>query len=191
MANGGRADVEDKQLQAILGDFEYAFRAGLPLELSPKRTFDHEIVIYPDSKIPHRGLYQQSQNELHVTRDYIIASLNNKVIRTTKRPFGALLFFLKEPRKALWAVLDYRGLNRITKNITPISRPSEMYGQLGGSKLFTKMDLKARFHQNLIKPEDAEKTLFPKTYWQYEYMVMPMGLCSAPAEFLGMMNEVL
>ncbi len=97
--NDGRGTVEDKRLQSILGDFDDVFRADLPPGLPLKRTVDHEIGIDPDSKIPHSGLYQLSPNELHATRDYIIDLLNKKVIRPSKNPFGAPLFFREGTRK--------------------------------------------------------------------------------------------
>eukprot|EP00171_Calliarthron_tuberculosum_P016938 IDg16938t1 len=187
-----RSVVKDRTLQSILGDYDDIFRKNLPLGLPPKRSVDHEIIIDPDCKIPHRGLYQLSPNELHATREYIVDLMNQKVIRPSKSPFGAPLFFVKTPGKALRGVVDYRGLNRITKrNRTPIPRPDEMYDQLGGSKYFSKMDLKTGFHQIRIKTEDIEKTAFNTKYGQYEYLVMPMGLCNAPATFVALMNEVL
>ncbi len=107
MENNGRAAVEDKQLQSILGDFDEVFRADLPPGIQPKRRVDHETVIDPDTKTPHRGLYQLSPNETN--------------------PYGPLLFVVKVLGKALRAVVDYRRLNTITKkNRTPIPSSHEM-----------------------------------------------------------------
>lgn len=57
--------------------------------------------------------------------------------------------------------------------------------------MFSKMDLKTGFHQIHINPSDKEKTDFNTEYGQYEYLVNPIGLCSAPATFVSLMNVVL
>ena len=83
-------------------------------------------------------------------------------------------------------------LNKITKkNKTAVPRSNEMFDVIGGSKYFTKIDLKTGYHQIRVKPEHVEKTAFQTKYGHFEYLVMPMGLCNAPATFMALMNEVL
>ena len=65
-----------------------------------------------------------------------------------------------------------------------------MFDRLGAAKYFSKMDLKTGFHQIRVKPEDIVKTAFNTKYGQFEYMVMPMGLCNAPATFQSLMNAI-
>jgi Reverse transcriptase (RNA-dependent DNA polymerase) len=80
--------------------------------------------------------------------------------------------------------VDYRALNRITKrNNDPLPRSDEIFDQLGGARVFSKLNLKSGFHQVRIRPEKIEKTAFNTKYGQFEYLVMPMGLCKAPAMF--------
>lgn len=185
-------EQDDRRLSELLSKFGGVFQSELPAGLPPERSVDHEIVIDPEAKIPFRGLYRLSPEELRATKEYIVDLLKRKVIRPSKSPFGAPLFFVKSSNKPLRGVVDYRGLNRITKrNNTPIPRADEMYDRLGGSKLFSKLDLKTGFHQIRIRPEDIEKTAFNTKYGQFEYLVMPMGLCNAPATFVSLMNEVL
>lgn len=112
-------------------------------------------------------------------------------IRPSKSPYGASLFFVKDKNKALRGVVDYRALNRITKkNNAPLLRSDEMFDRLGGARLFSKLDLKTGFHQIRVRPEDIEKTAFSTKYGQFEYLVMPMGLCNAPATFHTLMNRI-
>eukprot|EP00171_Calliarthron_tuberculosum_P021638 IDg21638t1 len=164
----------------------------LPNELPPERSMDHEIITDQNAKIPNRGLYRLSPDELCATREYIQENLRNGRIRSSKSPYGAPLFFAKQPGKPLRGVVDYRMLNKITKkNRTPTPRSDEIFDIIGGSKYFTKIDLKTGFHQIRVKPDHIEKTAFQTKYGQYEYLVLPMGLCNAPATFTAMMNEVL
>ena len=137
-----------------------------------------------------RPLYQLSPSELVAVKEYVTELLRKKKIRRSKSPFGASLFFAKHNGK-LRAVVDYRALNRITKrNNTPLPRADEMFDRLGEARVFSKLDLKTGFHQIRVQPEDIEKTAFNTKYGQFEYLVMPMGLCNAPATFQTLMNTI-
>ena len=112
-------------------------------------------------------------------------------IRTRKSPYGAPLFFVKEKDKPLRGVVEYRGLNRITKkNNAPLPRSYEMFDMLGNAKVFSKMDLKTGFHQIRVKPDDIENTEFNTKYGQFERLVMPMGLFNAPATFKSLIKRI-
>lgn len=88
-------------------------------------------------------------------------------------------------------MVDYRALNRITKrNNAPLPRCDEMFDRLGEATVFSKMDLKVGFHQIRVQASDVEKTAFNTKYGQFEYLVMPMGLCNAPATFQSLMNRI-
>jgi Reverse transcriptase (RNA-dependent DNA polymerase) len=113
-------------------------------------------------------------------------------IRPRKSPYGAPLLFVKDGDKPLRGVVDYRALNRIKKrNNAPLPGSDEMFDRLGGAKVFSKLDLKTGFHQIRLRPGDIEKTAFNTKYGQFEYLVMPMGLCNAPATFQTLMNNIL
>ena len=65
-----------------------------------------------------------------------------------------------------------------------------MFDRFRKANVFSKMDLKTGFHQIRVKPEDIEKTSFNTEYGQFEYLVMPMGLCNAPATFQSLINAI-
>lgn len=65
-----------------------------------------------------------------------------------------------------------------------------MFDLLGEAKCFSKLDLKTGFHQIRVRPNDVDKTAFNKKYGQYEYLVMPIRLCNAPATFQSLMNRI-
>lgn len=88
-------------------------------------------------------------------------------------------------------IVKYRALNRITKrNNSPIPRKDEMFNRLGEATVFSKIDMKTGFHQVRVGPEDVEKTAFNTKYGQFEYLLMPMGLCNAPATFETLRNDI-
>lgn len=182
-------DVQSK-LDEIMTTFKGVFRDHLPPGLPPKRKVDHAIEVPPNSKPPHRPLFQLSPAELLATKEYVTDLLKRGKIRPSISPYGAPLFFVKQKGK-LRGVIDYRALNRITKpNHAPIPRTDEMFDRIGRARVFSKLDLKAGFHQIRVREEDIEKTAFKTKYGMFEFMVMPMGLCNAPATFQALMNSI-
>ena len=88
-------------------------------------------------------------------------------------------------------VVDYHGLNEVTiKNKYPLSMINDLFDQLQGAKLFSKIDLRSGYHQLMIREQDIPKTDFTTRYGLCEYTVMSFGLTNAPAYFMNMMNKV-
>jgi hypothetical protein len=87
--------------------------------------------------------------------------------------------------------VDYRQLNEVTiKNKYPLPRIDDLFDQLNGARVFSKVDLKTGYHQLKIRKEDIPKTAFTTRYGLYEFTVMAFGLTNAPAYFMSMMNKV-
>ncbi|GKE45026.1 putative reverse transcriptase domain-containing protein [Tanacetum coccineum] len=87
--------------------------------------------------------------------------------------------------------IDYHELNKlIVKNRYPLSSINDLFDQLQGSSVYSKIDLRSGYHQLRIHDEDIPKTAFRTCYGHYEFQVMPFGLTNAPAVFMDLMNWV-
>ena len=102
------------------------------------------------------------------------------------------MLLVEKKDKSLRMVVDYRALNKVTiKNKYPLPMINDLFDQLVGARVFSKIDLRSGYHQLKIREQDIPKTAFTTRYGLYEYTVMSFGLTNAPIYFMYLMNNVL
>jgi hypothetical protein len=104
---------------------------------------------------------------------------------------GAPVLFVEKKDGTKRMCIDYRSLNEVTvKNKYPLPRIEDLFNQLRGASVFSKIDLRPGYHQLRIWPSDIPKTTFITKYGLYEFTVMSFGLTNASAYFMYLMNNV-
>ncbi|GJS69081.1 putative reverse transcriptase domain-containing protein [Tanacetum coccineum] len=112
-------------------------------------------------------------------------------IRPSSSSWGAPILFVKKKDGSFRMCIDYRELNKLTvKNRYPLLRIDDLFDQLQGSSIYSRIDLRSGYHQLRVREQDIPKTAFQTRYGHYEFQVMPFGLTNAPAVFMDLMNRV-
>jgi hypothetical protein len=107
--------------------------------------------------------------------------LDKEYIRPSVSPWGAPVLFVKKKYGNLRLCIDYQQLNKMTiKNKYPLPIINDLFDQVGGAKIFSKLDLRSGYHQVKIKDEDINKTTFRTRYRHYEFVVILFGLTNTP-----------
>ena len=133
-----------------------------------------------------------SDQETAAMKKYIDEHLGKGFIRPSSLATASLILLVRKPGGGLRFCIDYRALNAVTvKNRYPISLISETLRKLAGSVRYTKLDVIHAFNQIRMKEGHKWLTAFNSRYGQFEYLVMPFGLCNAPGTFQGYINESL
>ncbi|KAL0544901.1 hypothetical protein IC582_020031 [Cucumis melo] len=117
--------------------------------------------------------------------------LDKGFIRSRVSPWGAPVLLVKKKDGSMRLCIYYRELNKVTvKNKYPLLRINDLFNQLQGDTMFSKIDLRSGYHQLRIKDSDIPKTAFCSRYGDYEFIVMSFGLMNAPTVFMDLMNRV-
>ena len=174
----------------LVQEFLEVFPEDLP-GLPPDREIEFIIELIPSTTSISKAPYRMAPSELKELKVQLQELLDKGFIRPSFSPWGAPVLFVKKKDGTLRLCIDYRELNKVTiKNKYPLPRIDDLFDQLQGASVFSKIDLRSGYHQLKIKVEDIQKTAFRTRYGHYEFLVMPFGLTNAPAAFMDLMNRV-
>ncbi|GKA31852.1 putative reverse transcriptase domain-containing protein [Tanacetum coccineum] len=174
---------EEKRLEDVptVRDFSEVFPEDLP-GLPPTRQVEFQIDLVPGAAPVARAPYRLAPSELQELSTQLQELSDKGFIRPSSSPWGAPVLFVKKKDGSFWMCIDYRELNKLTvKNRYPLPRIDDLFDQLQGSRVYSKIDLRSGYHQLRVREEDIPKTAFRTRYGHYEFQVMPFGLTNAPA----------
>ncbi|KAL0559513.1 hypothetical protein IC582_004126 [Cucumis melo] len=161
------------------------------LGLPPPREVDFAIELESGTAPISRAPYRMAPAKLKELKVQLQELLDKCFIRPSVSPWGAPVLFVKKKDGSMRLCIDYRELNKVTvKNRYPLPRIDDLFDQLQGATVFSKIDLRSGYHQLRIRDSDIPKTAFRSRYGHYEFIVMSFGLTNAPAVFMDLMNRV-
>jgi hypothetical protein len=113
------------------------------------------------------------------------------IIRPSVSPWGAPVIFVNKKDGSLRLCIDYRDLNCATvKNRYPMPRLDDLFDQMKGAAVFSKIVLRSGYHQLRIKEGDISKTAFRTRFGHYKFVIVPFRLTNALAVFMSLMNDI-
>ena len=161
--------------------------SGLPPDIEVEFTID----LIPGTEPIYIPPYRMAPAELRELKAQLEELLSKGFIQPSISPWGAPVLFVKKKDGSLRLCIDYRELNKVTiRNQYPLPRIDELFDQLQGSRVYSKIDLRSGYHQLRVQESGVPKTAFRTRYGHYEFLVMPFGLTNAPAAFMDLMNRV-
>ncbi|RAL63669.1 hypothetical protein DID88_003712 [Monilinia fructigena] len=171
--------------------YPHSFRVMRTL-FPPRRAWDHKIELMPGKEPPYFKNRPLSPLELEVVRKWIDDNLSKGFIRESRSRSAAPLLLAAKPGGGVRICQDYRGLNNVTiKNRYPLTIVRETLDALCNATVYTKLDIIAAFNKLRIAEGDEWKTAFITRFGLFESLVIPFGLCNAPASFQHYINHTL
>jgi hypothetical protein len=160
---------------------------GIPLDCD----IEFMIELLPRMPLISKRPYRMPVNELVELKKQKAELQSKGFIRPSSSPWGAPVLFVEKKEGTQRMCVDYRSLNAVTiKNKYPLLRIEDLFDQMNGASVFSKIDLRSGYHQLKIQESDLPKTAFHTQYGLYEYTVMSFGLTNAPTYFMYLMNKV-
>lgn len=180
------------ELAPVLREYRRLFSP--PASLPPLRDADlqHHIKLRPGSEPPAKAPYRLSWAEQEALQKILVDLMGQGLVVPSTSPFAAPVLLVKKKDGSFRLCVDYRLLNKETvRDRFPLPHIRDLLDKLRGAKYFTKIDLRQGYWQVRMAPRDEPKTAFVTPTGTYQFRVLPMGLCNAPATFQRVMTKVL
>jgi hypothetical protein len=141
--------------------------------MSPDRDIECIIDFLPRTPPISKRPYRMPINELVEFKKLIVELQSKGFIRPSLSPRGAPMLFVEKKDGTQWMCVDYQSLNEVTiKNKYHLPWIKDLFDQIKGASVFSKIDLRSGYHQLKIRESDIPKTAFHTRYGLYEYIVM-------------------
>src|SRR4051812_16847963 len=141
--------------------------------MPPDRCVEFIVDLMPGTAPISRRPYKMAPHELAELKIQLEALLAKGFIRPSSSPWGCPVLFVTKKDGTERMCVDYRPLNlAMIKNKYPLPRINDLYDQLAGSSVFSKMDLRLGYQKKKIRPEHIPKPFFTPLYGLYEYPVI-------------------
>ena len=184
--------VHDDRYKPLLDKYGDVFPDELPDGLPPVRGEEHEINLVPNAELPRPRGMRLSHAMLMELQKQIRRLLDLGLIRPSKSPVGAGVFFVGKPDGTFRLICDWRGLNAITiKDATCVPHADDLFDELGPARVFSILDQWSGFNQVRMRESDIWKTAMKTPMGNFEWLVMGFGLSNAPATFQRLMTTIL
>jgi hypothetical protein len=165
-----------------------------PKELSgmpPDRDIEFVIELKSGTALIYKAPFRMTNPELAELKEHIKELLGKGFIHPSPSPWGAPVIFVPKKDGTQRLCVDYHALNEITvKNKYSLPRIDDLFDQLHGVCVFSKIDIRSGYHQLKVRECNIPKIAFVLRYDLYEFTVMSFGLTDAPAYFMYMMIKV-
>jgi hypothetical protein len=183
-------NANQRPMALVVNEFPDVFPdelLGMPPDRDIEFVIDLMLATAPIYKIP----YRMATQKLVELKEHIAELLEKDYIHPSSSPWGASVIFILEKDDTQSLCMDYRALIKVTvKNKYPLPKIDDLFDQLCGACVLSKIDLRLGYHQLKIQDCDTPKTAFISRYGLYKYMAMSFGLTNAPIYFMYLMNNI-
>ena len=161
----------DLDLPRVVYEYEDVFPDELP-GLAPYRVVEFCVELHLGTLLISMTPHRMASVELQELRVQLQELLDKGFIRPSTSPWGAPVLFVKKKDRTLRLCIDYRQLNRVTiKNRYLLPRIDDLFDQLRGARVYSKIDLRTGYHQLRVRETDIPKTAFRTCYGHFEFTV--------------------
>jgi hypothetical protein len=161
------------------------------LGMMPEKELEFTIDLKRGTEPIARTTYRMSTPKLQEMRIQLKELLDLGLIRPSVLPWGATIIFTRKKDGSWRLCINYCQLNKATiKSQYSLSRIDNMFDQMKGAMVFSKINLQTMYHQLWIKEEDVPNTTFKLRFGHYDFTILPFGLTNALGVYMSLMNEV-
>lgn len=175
----------------ILQEFTPIFVESLPPRLPPERDIVHHINLKPGSSPAFCRPYKTSLPQREAMEKEIEELLSKGFIRRSRSPWSSPTFFVPKKDGKLRMVINYTKVNalcELDRYVLPLM--SDCLDRLRGAKVFSSLDAVSGYYQIRVHPPDVPVTAFTTPFGNFEFLVLPFGLASAPSTFARLMDSI-